>query len=203
MVTQNLDNGELVFQPVYEKTLYWAFFFLAVILVIGVLAVIDTGAEDPVFVISLVFLGLLVVVVPFKTARRIRFGTKLIVERYFFPSREFEFTEIVDIGAMSVKTTRGSISLTHMRNVDELYGILNEYVDNGVISEHQLEGDLLKRESLSWQATAYTSVIAMIITIALVYLCPACKAVRGEILFVVVSLILYFPVKYVCKRRSF
>lgn len=68
--------------------------------------------------LAIVF-GLMVVFLPFRVFREIRFGDKIIVKRYILPDQVIEYRDVTSFDKMGLDTSKKVISL-YMLNHDSL-----------------------------------------------------------------------------------
>ena len=127
---------------------------------------------------SLMFtIGSIVVVIgtlafPFKFIRRVRFGRKLVIDRFILPPREIDYSDITDIGITGVKTRHGNISLYEMTNANEFKDLLVTALAHAEISDGQLEGKLAQQEVNAAKDSVYAGFLSFALFILLVWLKP-------------------------------
>jgi len=73
---------------------------------------------QPAWILAIVF-GLMVVFLPFRVFREIRFGDKIIVKRYILPDQGIEYRDVTSFDKMGMDTSQKGISL-YMLNYDSL-----------------------------------------------------------------------------------
>jgi hypothetical protein len=69
-----------------------------------------------------------------------------LVERYVWPSKKIDYSDVIDMGAYMVKTRKGEISFAAMSNVTELQSLFFELMRQGKIDIEQFENKALKEE---------------------------------------------------------
>jgi hypothetical protein len=201
-VTASTNLNAVVFHPKYEAKLYFVLCGCLASLALSVFFIVWVGHREPMAFFSAAFWSFGLLHLWTICFSQIRFESKIIVDRFLLPSREFSYSDIVDVGLRSIKMTRGRIKLYPIKNMEELHGILADCARRGLVNEAALEGTEIVRELLSYIATAYSAVIAAVLAIGLALFCDVCGRVHGTLLALAMFLLVYGPVYYYLKRRS-
>ena len=192
----------VVFRPKYGPKLYLAMSVCLAFLALPVFFIVFARHEEPtLFLCAAIFASLLLIawIVCFT---RIRFESTIIVDRFLLPSREFQYSEITNVGFSSIRTTRGRIHLYPMRNINELHEILHEYMRKGLVDGAAFDGSEVVREILSNTAAAYAALIATVLALGLIFVCDVRGRVHATFLTLSIFLLAYGPVYFYLKRRS-
>ena len=111
-------------------------------------ATTEAWVEAPLFIVGfaagpVLLLGLFLALSP----HTLRFdGSGFRTDRYVFPSRRFAYSDVIDIGALSVRTRRGRIRLVNTSNGEEVKAAFDRLVAFGMVPEFQLEGRVESEE---------------------------------------------------------
>lgn len=197
-----MDVVETVFVPRYEWRHKVGVIAGPLLFAVCVFLALKKGVGDPKLVMAIAFFGLCTIAVPFMVIRRIRFGDRIIVDRYLFPSRRFSYGDVVDLGVMSIRMRKGWISLYQMKNSAELLDIFESLKRSGRLVDTQIEGTLAAKELLAWSAGAFAFVPAVVGSVVLAFLGPHWLRIDGRLVFLAVYLLCYAVTYAVMRRRS-
>jgi hypothetical protein len=196
---------EVVFVPRYPMRIRAGFVVIPLAFAFSLLifAVEDRSLNS---LFSIAFLGLLWLGGLFAWTRRIRFGPRIYVDRYLLPPREFDYSDIVGFGMGIIKTKRGNISTRYIRNLDELYSILEDFVAKRILAETQIQDLLTANDWLRWAAAAISVVPSVVVSLFLFYYLPIRTTVNARLVFSLywfpTYLATYALAKWVLKRKS-
>jgi len=199
-MSDHVTTDESIFVPRYDYKHYVALIAGPIMLVTTVWLATVTDRNRLGLYLCAAFFGLCTVVLFVKPVRRIRFGARISVHRYVLRPREFEYADILDIGVMSIKTKRGSISLYQMKNADELYSLFEEAMRRGALSEEQVAGTLATHEVLSWAAASYAAVPSIVVAVVLVWASPIPLNMDGRLSFLLYWIPIYCFAYLIAKR---
>jgi hypothetical protein len=103
--------------------------------------------------------------------RRILFtASSFLVERYVWPSKEIDYSDVIDLGSSKVKTRKGEISFAAMSNIAELHSLFFELMRQGKIDINQFENKAIGEELVLQKSFWPSLVISAILSgIFLVY----------------------------------
>jgi hypothetical protein len=154
---------EIIFKPKYSPKIY-LLLFVAILMGAFVLWEIISGRNRSPghFYIAAVF-GLMLAGLPFLFIRRITFMTdSFSIEKYLWPTKTIEYTDIVGIGLTMIRTRREIIGIQAMANSDELRNIFNRIMEQRKISQYQIENKTIHQIANSRIAYIAAIVIASI-----------------------------------------
>jgi hypothetical protein len=161
------NETEAVFEPRYERK-YW-FSLLFVPLMSAAAMWFGFSERNLILFMSGLFFVVILLWTPTRLVRRARFGRKLVIERFFFPPREIDYNDIVDVGNAAVKTKgRFHISLNAMTNADEFKDMLFVALAQADVPDGQLEGKLVRQEANVALAAMYAAGVSLVLHILVV-----------------------------------
>jgi hypothetical protein len=153
-----------IFKPKYPPKLFLGLVVLIpmeAFLLWRLLSGSDTSPEN---IFGAVFFGLMLAIVPYAFVRRIVFNPhSFSIERYLWPTKTIEYTEVVDIGTTVIRTRNGSFAIQSMTNADELRTILTGLIEQGKISRYQIENKVIAQEVVSRKALLPAGIISFIL----------------------------------------
>ncbi len=139
---------DIIFVPKYQKkqhaSIAGCFVFLMLTLIFGAVGAIPTDL----YLISILFCGIGLFIIPYSMYRKITFGETIKMERYL-GTRTISYQDIRDIGHRFIRISRTSIDLASMTNGDELRQIFQDLVASGRIPQDQLAHKLAREEQAS------------------------------------------------------
>lgn len=193
-------DSEITFRPRYGWRYRFALGFLPIMLALCLFVLFTKGAKDPkiYLVLACVFAGGIVLAAT--TIRRIRFGSRIIVERYLFPPRVIDYSDIVDIGIIHIKLKKGQLSFPQIQNVDELHEIFDDVMRRGAMSPGQIEGTLAGKEAIGAVASFVAMVIAIVVTLILYFVRPRWLHLDFRLVTLIVFALLMPPTYWLLKR---
>lgn len=105
--------------------------------------------------------------------RRIVFASSFfIVEKYLWPSKKIEYSDVVYVGPSKVKTRKDDVSFAGMSNPDELHSLFIELIEQGEINHNQLEKKIIVEETIDTKSVLPTLIISLPFCILLFYFWP-------------------------------
>ena len=146
------------------------------------------------------------VALPFRTARRVEFGEKIVVRRFLLPPYEFDYTDITDMSATKVQTKRGrgDLDLAAIQNVYAFEEALARALKERGLPPLQLENKLALQEVHNLTAVSIVQIVAVPTVLILVIIDPAWLYTIGDvplILYIILSLAVYFISRRVLALR--
>ena len=203
-----MNEPVTIFKPKYGTLQAMAFVLSPFMAAFFAYAAMRWGeGELWVYIAALVFIAG-ATALPFRIIRRIEFGDNVTVRRFFTPSYEFDYTDIVDVGVTTVKTKpgKGNIYLVKIQNFDELKEMLADAMAKRDLTQDQIEGKLAKQEANDWMAAGIAQVVAIPVIVALAFVDISWLNITNEgTLFstwLVVFLASYFVIKQVLSRTN-
>jgi hypothetical protein len=191
-----------VFKPKYELGMNFSAIFIPIMTVVSIFVVVKLDLRElPAYGLIALF-SILTLSMPFTRIRQIRFSDKMYVDQFILAPREIDYKDIIDVGIITVKTKRGNISLYKIENTKQFYEFLKDAMAQNQVSESQLEGKLAKREVISWTSSIYAQLIAIPITLLLVWWSPTCIKFLGKFTFLTVFLAIFAPIYWIVRHRS-
>lgn len=192
-----------IFKPKYPTKLYLALVVLIPIEVFLLWQVIsgrDTSAEN---VFGAGFFGLMLALMPFVFVKRIVFDAhSFSIEKYLWPAKTIEYTDVVDIGTTVIKTRHGSLAIQSMLNADELRNILTGLIERGKISRYQIENKVIAQEVIGRKALLPAGIIAFILWAITFFVWPYEDSLFRDLSLVMFFIPSYFVVYRFLKDRA-
>ena len=182
-----------IFKPKYPIKIY-----LGLVLIIPMelfllgqlLSSKDTSPEN---IFAVGFFGLMLALMPYTFVKRIVFNThSFSIEKYLWPTKTIEYTDVVDIGATVIKTRNGNLAIQSMTNADELRNILTGLIEQGRISPYQIENKVVGQEIISKKALIPAAIISFTLWVITSFIWP-----YEESFFRDLSIILFFVPAYI------
>jgi len=154
----------------------------------------DTSPEN---IFGAGFFGLMLALMPFVFVKRIVFNaTSFSIERYLWPAKTIEYSEVIDIGTTMIRTRNGNLVIQSMRNGDELRKILTDLVEQGKINRYQIENKVIAQEVISKKALLPAGIISFLLWTITFFVWP-----YEESLFRDLSLLVFFIPIYIVVYR--
>ena len=191
-----------VFKPKYPLKMKLSFLFLPIMAILFTLAAIDGGDPDMPWLFHFLSLAMITLTgsIPFVLIRRIRFEDKILVDRFVVPTRELDYTDILDVGITNIRAKRGNLSLNAVKNVDEFKSMLANALAEKDIPQDQIESKLAKQETEIARATIYAQAVALPVTFVLLLLRPDWFQFADKLSFVLVYSAIMLAAFFAIKR---
>jgi hypothetical protein len=105
--------------------------------------------------------------------RRIVFSrSTFYVEKFVWPAKTFEYTDVIDLGKTKIKTRRGEISFAGMGNAPELLSRFTELIEQGKINKRQIENKVVIQEIIFRKSIIPSIVVSSILWGVTLYFWP-------------------------------
>lgn len=186
-----------VFKPRYPVRLYLGLILLIPVesfLLWQLLSGTDTSPET-IFIAG--FFGLMLAIMPYAFVKRIVFDShSFSIEKYLWPTKTIEYTDVVDLGTTMIKTRKGSFAIQSMMNADELRKILTGLIEQGKISHYQIENKVVAQEIISRKALLPAAIISFVLWFISSFIWP-----YEESFFRDLSLFVFFVPTYIVVYR--
>ena len=194
---------QTVFKPKYPVRMYLGL-FLTILIELYLLSQLLSGADtrpDSIFLAGL--FGLILAIAPYTFVKRIVFDThSFSIEKYLWPTKTIEYTDVLDIGTTLIKTRNGNVSIQLMSNADELRTIFSELIQQGKISHYQLENKVATQEILSQKALLPAAIISFVLWGVTSFIWPYEKLLFRYLSFLVFFVPTYIVIYQVLKSRA-
>lgn len=147
--------------------------------------------------------GLILAIAPYTFVKRIVFDThSFSIEKYLWPTKTIEYTDVIDIGTTLIKTRNGNVSIQLMSNADELRTIFSELIQQGKISHYQLENKVAAQEILGQKALLPAAIISFVLWVVTSFIWPYEKSLFRDLSFLVFFVPTYIVIYQVLKNRA-
>jgi hypothetical protein len=138
--------------------------------------------------------------------RRIIFTPSyFLVEKYVWPSKKINYSDVIDLGISKVKTRRGEISLVAMNNIAELRSLFIDLLRQGTIDIDQFEnkaiGEDLVLDNSFWPSLVVTIVLSVIFLVYWFYQGSDLSLLDVLIILSLVAVVVTSAVQWIYKRR--
>ena len=137
---------EVIFTPKYTFRYNMSLVFLPILtLFLLYLSVIEVDWIVGTFA---AMLALATVFLLSQRFRQIRFGELVVIEKWLGRNWILEYDDIKDVGntAILINNKKSSVPISHIRNVDDLFGIVERLTAEGRWKESPITGKLLNSE---------------------------------------------------------
>jgi hypothetical protein len=192
-----------IFKPRYPTKVYLGLVFsipMEAFLLWQLLADKDTSPEN---IFGAGFFGLMLALMPYTFVKRIVFDANAFsIEKYLWPTKTIEYTDVIDIGTTVLKTRSGRIAIQSMTNADELRKILTVLIEQGKISRYQIENKVVAQEIISRKALIPTVVISFVLWSITLFVWPYEESLFRDLSFLVFFVPIYFMVYQFLKNRA-
>lgn len=192
-----------IFKPKYpSKFLFGAFVFIP-LEAFMLWQLISEKEVSPENIFIAIFFGLIIALMPYAFVKRIVFDAhSFSVEKYLWPTKSIEYTDVVDIGATVIKTRQGNIAIQSMMNSDELRQILTGLIEQGKISRYQIENKVIAQEVLGRQALVPAGIISFIFWAVTFFIWPYEDSLFRDLSFLLFFVPIYIVVYRFLKNRT-
>jgi hypothetical protein len=195
------DASEIVFRPRYGFRRRAAMFVMPIMALLAAFLAVAHAPKNPKDYLPAAFFVGGSIGFAFVTIRRIRFGPDICVDRYLLPPRRFDYTDIEEIGLMTIKTRRGKISPYGVDNSDELGAIFEDLVKTGRMSESQIGEELALKEALGATTMIYAIFIALPLHLVLLFVNRPSSRLTGGLRFFAIFAVVYAVTYWLVKKR--
>ena len=186
-----------IFKPKYPAKLFLGLVVLIPLEVFVLWQLLSGKSTSPENIFMAGFFGLILVLMPYAFVKRIVFNThSFSIEKYLWPAKTIEYTDVVDIGTTLIKTRNGSFAIQSMMNADELRNILTGLIEQGRISRYQIENKVVAQEVISRKALLPAGIISFILWAVTLFVWP-----YEDSLFRDLSLLVFFVPSYIVVYR--
>ena len=152
---------ETIFQPKYTIRGNWDVLSISLLMIITLLFSFLKFGISLSNILGLIFLVYFIVSFsPLYVYRIVFTPSSFIVERYIWPSKKIEYSDVVDVGISKVKTRNGNVSFAGMSNAAQLHSLFTELIEQGRIGKHQLENKISVEEMILHK-TILPSIVAI------------------------------------------
>jgi hypothetical protein len=159
--------------------------------------------RSPEIILGTLVLGATTLMLPTILIRRIVFATgSFSIEKFLWPTKIIDYSDILDIGLTIIKTRKGNLSIYGMTNSDELSSILTELIELGKINPYQIENQLTSQETLSRIALIPSGIVAFVLWYVALTFWPVFKSMSQELSCMIFWGVTYFFVYQLMRIRS-
>jgi hypothetical protein len=198
---------KIIFRPRYSFKNFLDVITLGLLLFFMLVFTYLKKGLTPTSIFGWIFLGFFVVFVLHFLIRRIVFSqSTFYVERYFWPSKTFEYTDVIDLGKTKIKTRRGEIYFAGMSNVPELIAQFTKLIEQGKIKQEQIANKVVVQETIFRKSIIPAFVVTFILWILVIFLWPYHGSRFGSLglgfsLFAI-FLIVMLTTQWIIKKRA-
>ena len=194
---------EIIFKPKYPSQLIPGILILALIESFLLWQIIIEKDISIAIISATLFFGILLIIQPIVHIKRIIFReNNFSIEQLILPTKTIDYSNIIDIGEMALKTQNEEFSFRAMTNSKELNEILKELIQKGVISRHQLDNELEYQEGLFLSSFKIAGLISIILWAIASIIFQHNNFLVQRASIIVFFLPVYVMVYLVLKRRS-
>lgn len=145
--------SEIIFTPKYSTKLYFST-AAAVLVEIFLLGQIISGWDrSPINILSALFFGSLVALLPIKLIKRIAFDKEsFTIEKFLWPAQTIQYTDLVAVEPTKIKTRNNSFVIEAMTNSRELRKILNGALRD---ANHRIESEINSQRGIDRKFASY------------------------------------------------
>jgi hypothetical protein len=157
-------------------------------------------------IVGLAFLVFFIVLSSRLYIRRIVFASfSFLVERYVWPPKRIDYSDIIDLGIAKVKTRRGEISFAAMSNLAELHSLFSELISQGKIDTDQFEnkviGEELVLQKSFWPSAIISAVLGGIFLVYWFYHQSQFSLLGILIVLSLITVVVSLGVDWIYKKR--
>jgi hypothetical protein len=194
---------EKIFEPKYTAKLYFGLLSIVLFDFLMLWQIISGKDSSPVTIIFAAFITLFIAVLPYVFMKRIVFkANAFTVEKFLWPTKTIEYTEVVDIGTARIKTKNGNLSLQAMMNSDELRNILTGLIKQGKISSYQIENKLVSQEKMSRKARTLAIIFSTVLWVVTTLIWPYRDSLFRDLILLVFFIPIYIVIYMVLKKTN-
>jgi hypothetical protein len=194
---------EIVFKPKYPPQLTFGALVFVPIEFYILWQVFSGKNASPENIFGAVFFGFLLIVPPFAYVKRMVFrANDFSIEKFILPTKIIEYSDVIDVGAMVLKTRNGDLSLRTMTNSDELSKILAGLIEQGKINRHQLENKVASRAIIIRKAIMPAGIISLVLWVVTFFAFPYKDSFFRDLSLLGFFIPVYIVVYQVLKKRA-
>jgi len=139
--------------------------------------------------------------------RRIVFASSsFCVEYYFQPTKEIEYSDVVDFRNASVVTRSSDISVAGMGNGSELLTLFQDLIEDDKIHLDQLESKIISEAASPWKSVVPSLLISLPLCAGLLHFWPLSHnwigGIDSLVCFVEISAPLNWIIHWFIRRRA-
>jgi hypothetical protein len=193
-----------VFKPKYRLNFYFGLASGVVMFLLLLWIIVDT--QDFSFQ-SILWLGIMILIpliILSAFIRSITFESQsFTVSKFLFLSKTYEYTEIVDFSKRMIKTERGTIALTWVKNNDEFYDKMTHLLNEGRINNQKIEHRLVPVENMARKAFFPSIVVTIILWLIITWKFHIQQSFASDIGFGLLFIItFYFMMKWQSRKKK-
>jgi hypothetical protein len=191
-----------IFKPKYPRAIFLGFLLIVSIeayLLWQILSGIDASSGN---VLAAVIFGLGIIIMPYAVVKQIVFGSQFFsIEKYFWPTRTIEYTDVIDVGTALIRTQKGSFAFRSMSNAEELHNILTGLIEQGKINRYQIENKAVNLENVGKKALLPAGIISFILWTVIFIVWQYKESLFRDLSIVLIFVPIYFLVYQFLKGR--
>jgi hypothetical protein len=191
-----------IFKPKYPGTIFLGFLLIVSIeayLLWQILSGIDASSGN---VLAAVIFGLGIIIMPYAVVKRIVFGSQSFsIEKYFWPTKTIDYTEVTDVGPALIKTRKGGFSFRSMNNAEELHNILTGLIERGKINRYQIENEAVNLENIGKKALLPAGIVSFVLWAVIFIVWPYKESLFRDLSILLIFVPTYFLVYQFMKSR--
>ncbi len=162
-----------IFKPRYSIKGSWDVLSLSLLMIIALLLSFLKFGVSFSNVFETAFLILFILYFSRNYIRRIEFKSScFVVEKYVWPSKKIDYSDVTDLGMFKVKTRKGDVSFGSMSNAKQLHLLFSELIKQGKINKSQIENKVVIQEINFRKSIIPTIVISSILWGVVLYFWP-------------------------------
>ena len=192
------------FKPKYTGKLYFGLLCVVLFDFLMLWQIISGKDSSPVTIIFAAFITLIIAVSPYVFMKRIVFkANAFTVEKFLWPTKTIEYTDVVDIGTTIIKTKNGNLAISRsILNSNELRNILTGLIEQGKISSYQIENKLVSQEKMSRKARTLAIIISTVLWVVTTLIWPYRDSLFRDLILLVFFIPIYIVIYTVLKKTS-
>lgn len=193
-----------VFKPKYRLNFFFGLASGVVMFFLLLWIIVDTKDFSFQTILWLGIMILIPLIILSAFIRSITFEAQsFTVNKFLFLSRTYEYTEIVDFSKRMIKTERGTVALTWIKNNDEFYDKMTHVLNDGRIDNQKIEHRLEAVENIARKAFIPSIVITIPLWLIITWSFHIQRSLFTDIgFFLVFIFIYYFMMKWQGRKKK-
>ncbi|MCA9731245.1 MAG: hypothetical protein H6696_19500 [Deferribacteres bacterium] len=164
---RSVFSGEVIFKAQYNNKYIVAIIGCTMAVIFGWIFLLTTSKDfvhsEIEVLIAISGMTVMVLYTPFILFKKIYLRNNIIIERFVLPKKIIEYSDITDISGLSIFTKKGRIPINILNNAHVLIGALEKKLDEGYLTERQINGKGSYKEFAGLKASIFSIPISWLI----------------------------------------
>jgi hypothetical protein len=196
---------DTVFRPRYSFKSFWDVIILSLLLMFALLfSFLKLGFTLTNMLGSICLIFFLGWISHFLIRRIVFSISSFCIEKYFWPSKTIEYSDVIDLGKTKIKTRRGEVRFTGMSNASELLSRFTKLIEQGKIKKSQIENKVVTQEIIFRKSIIPSLVISSLLWGVGLYFWPdySSSFISAGILLFIIFICVILVIEWMIKKAS-